>query len=55
MTSTEHSAGPITPTDGGLSRELDALAREYGNRFLLEPAPDNRCPSTGCAPSTRCG
>jgi glutamate decarboxylase len=27
--------------------ELDALAREYGNRFLLEPAPDHRLPKQG--------
>jgi glutamate/tyrosine decarboxylase-like PLP-dependent enzyme len=26
---------------------LEALAREYGNRFLLEPAPDKRFPERG--------
>src|SRR4051812_25998248 len=46
MTSTEHSAHPTT-TDGAISRQLDALAREYGNRFLLEPAPDDRLPRQG--------
>jgi glutamate decarboxylase len=30
-----------------LSRELDALAQEYGNRFLLEPAPDHKLPERG--------
>jgi glutamate decarboxylase len=30
-----------------LSHELDELAREYGNRFLLEPAPDHRLPQHG--------
>src|SRR3954453_21720989 len=30
-----------------LSHELDALAQEYGNRFLLEPAPDHRLPELG--------
>src|SRR3954454_14750801 len=29
------------------ARELDALAREYGNRFLLEPAPDHALPEKG--------
>jgi glutamate decarboxylase len=29
------------------ARELDALAREYGNRFLLEPAPDHALPKQG--------
>src|SRR4051794_28526124 len=47
MTSTEHSSGSMTTTDGAISRELDALAKEYGNRFLLEPAPDNRLPKHG--------
>jgi pyridoxal-dependent decarboxylase-like protein len=37
----------MTPTEGAISRELDALAREYGNRFLLEPAPDGRLPQRG--------
>ena len=30
-----------------LSGELDALAARYGNRFLLEPAPDERLPDHG--------
>src|SRR3954451_3525195 len=47
MTSTQHSAAPTAPAEGALSRELDALAREYGNRFLLEPAPDLRLPKRG--------
>jgi glutamate decarboxylase len=29
------------------SRELNALARQYGNRFLLEPAPDHKLPKQG--------
>ena len=32
-----------------LSRQLEALARQYGNRFLLEPAPDNELPEHGMA------
>ena len=27
--------------------QLDALAAAYGNRFLLEPAPDHRLPDHG--------
>jgi glutamate decarboxylase len=28
-------------------RRIDTLESRYGNRFLLEPAPDNRLPKTG--------
>ena len=30
-----------------LAEQLDVLARKYGNRFLLEPAPDNQLPEHG--------
>jgi glutamate decarboxylase len=30
-----------------ITAELDALAKEYGNRFLLEPAPDNQLSEHG--------
>jgi glutamate decarboxylase len=30
-----------------LAERLDALARQYGNRFLLDPAPDDRLPEHG--------
>src|SRR5689334_7026736 len=46
MTSDEH-ASPVTPTGSPLMSELDALAQEYGNRFLHEPAPDHRLPKHG--------
>ncbi|HMD56778.1 MAG TPA: glutamate decarboxylase [Solirubrobacteraceae bacterium] len=36
---------PDVPHD--LGRQLEALASEYGNRFLLEPAPDNELPKHG--------
>jgi glutamate decarboxylase len=42
--------GPASPNDGERQRlieGLEALSREYGNRFLLEPAPDNRLPDHG--------
>jgi glutamate decarboxylase len=42
--------GPASPNGGErqhLIEGLDALSREYGNRFLLEPAPDNRLPDHG--------
>jgi glutamate decarboxylase len=35
-------AGPVIPVD-----RLDECAAVYGNRFRLEPAPDNRLPATG--------
>jgi glutamate decarboxylase len=37
----------MTVHDQPLSEELDARAARYGNRFLLEPAPDNRLPEHG--------
>jgi hypothetical protein len=43
-----------TPGHEAPSRELDALAREYVNRFLLEPAPDHEIAGGACGPSTRC-
>jgi len=30
-----------------LSEQLETLAEQYGNRFLLEPAPDNQLPDHG--------
>src|SRR6266513_499889 len=36
-----------TSIGSAVTRELDAMASEYGNRFLLEPAPDNRLPEHG--------
>src|SRR5215212_3355779 len=35
------------PGHEAIARELDALARDYGNRFLHEPAPDHRIPPKG--------
>jgi glutamate decarboxylase len=32
---------------GALLEQLDSLAQQYGNRFLLEPAPDNQLPEYG--------
>jgi glutamate decarboxylase len=37
----------MTVHDQSLSEELDVRAARYGNRFLLEPAPDNRLPEHG--------
>ena len=50
MSLRQHSATPPTSTNGAddaLIEQLDALAAAYGNRFLLEPAPDNRLPEHG--------
>jgi glutamate decarboxylase len=40
---------PASPNGGEvrLSQELEALAAQYGNRFLLEPAPDHQLPEHG--------
>jgi glutamate decarboxylase len=35
------------PAQARLAEQLDELGRAYGNRFLLEPAPDNALPDHG--------
>jgi hypothetical protein len=59
MPSSDHPAPTPAASAGGaqplLSEQLDALAKQYGNRFLLEPAPDHQLRSTACPRSTRCG
>src|SRR3954454_2480061 len=50
MSIRQHRANAPTSTNGGedaLIEQLDALAVEYGNRFLHEPAPDNQLPEHG--------
>jgi glutamate decarboxylase len=53
MSVQQRSETPAASGDGGaqerLIEQLDELARRYGNRFLLEPAPDNRLPEHGMA------
>lgn len=46
MPASQHDATAPAATER-ISRELDALAREYGSRFLLEPSPDHRLPEHG--------
>jgi glutamate decarboxylase len=44
------SVPPASPNGGddvGLVEELEAMATRYGNRFLLEPAPDHELPKRG--------
>ena len=38
-----------TSDDNRLADQLEDLAKDYGNRFLLEPAPDNQLPEKGMA------
>src|SRR5436309_11102499 len=48
MPSPDRAPSPLKSEEGSITaRELDALAREYGNRFLLEPAPDHALPRHG--------
>jgi glutamate decarboxylase len=51
MSLRQRSETPPTSTEGvdesALIEQLDALAERYGNRFLLEPAPDNKLPQHG--------
>src|SRR3954462_533550 len=50
MSIRQHTATePASPNGGevGLSEQLEALAREYGSRFLLEPPPDGKLPEHG--------
>jgi len=46
-----HSDGSAVPANGeadlALAEQLDSLAGRYGNRFLLEAAPDNELPHHG--------
>jgi glutamate decarboxylase len=53
MPSSDRSTPTPKVSDGGaqplLIEQLDALAQQYGNRFLLEPAPDHRLPEHGMA------
>src|SRR4051794_11685732 len=46
-----HTESLSTPTNGAhepaLMEQVDALATRYGNRFLLDPAPDNQLPKYG--------
>src|SRR5215211_3049654 len=47
----KHSSRPARATNGDadlpVTARLDALAAQYGNRFLLESAPDERLPEHG--------
>jgi glutamate decarboxylase len=46
----QHSDGDPASPNGGrheLIEGLESLAHSYGNRFLLEPAPDGRLPTHG--------
>jgi glutamate decarboxylase len=50
MTIRRRAATPPPLTNGAesaLREQLDELAEQYGNRFLLEPAPDERLPQRG--------
>ena len=47
MPTNAQTEGAPPPGHEAITRELDALAREYGNRFLHEPAPDHRIPPKG--------
>ena len=45
----QHSAptGGSTKDGASVIDQLEALAEAYGNRFLLEPSPDNQLPEHG--------
>jgi glutamate decarboxylase len=46
----QRSERPASSANGGtepLIEQLEALAAQYGNRFLLEPAPDHHLPDHG--------
>ncbi len=51
MSIRQHPETPPTPTNGAdrpaLLNELEDLATQYGNRFLLESAPDDALPEHG--------
>ncbi|HWX96377.1 MAG TPA: glutamate decarboxylase [Solirubrobacteraceae bacterium] len=43
---TAEKAADVSPPDLG-GRRIETLESRYGNRFLLEPAPDNELPKSG--------
>ena len=51
MPSSDNPAVTPSLADGGaqplLSEQLEELAKQFGHRFLLEPAPDNQLPEHG--------
>ncbi|MET0513517.1 MAG: glutamate decarboxylase [Thermoleophilaceae bacterium] len=51
MPSSDNPAVTPSLSDGGaqplLSEQLEDLAKQFGHRFLLEPAPDNQLPEHG--------
>ena len=51
MSVRQRSETEPAPSNGGDRKELiaglEGLAREYGNRFLLEPPPDGKLPEHG--------
>jgi glutamate decarboxylase len=49
MTVHQHQATAVSGTNGEdeLLHQLEALAQRYGNRFLLDPAPDHQLPEYG--------
>ena len=48
MTVHEHQPTPPGSSNGDdLSTQLEALGKQYGNRFLREAAPDHRLPAHG--------
>ena len=51
MPSSDNPAVTPSLSDGGaqplLSEQLEELAKQFGHRFLLEPAPDNQLPEHG--------
>jgi glutamate decarboxylase len=50
MTIDQHqTTAPRSSNGDDLTTHLDTLAKEYGNRFLLEPAPDHQLPEHGMA------
>src|SRR5687768_3085282 len=51
MTVHEHQPTPPSSSNGeDLAKQLEALGEAYGNRFLLEPAPDDKLPEHGMSP-----
>ena len=51
MTIRTPSDPPSTSDGDDLAQHLEALAQDYGNRFLLEPAPDHQLPEHGMTPT----
>ncbi len=52
---TRGSQPAVAPPTELTRKQIEALEGMYGNRYLLEPAPDNKLPKSGMTPEEALG